>query len=140
MKRIACLVLFQFSLIQFVIAQETPLEKYSAYRYYKSDKTKTGTGYKLRNYEVLLRRCLFYVYKDSIVYTTKGSTVYKIYKIKRYSDDTHYFANDSSGEYFDIVIYHSEFGNQTYYAVNVFKTDKNGNWLGLTRFDLNKIQ
>src|ERR1700740_27648 len=137
MKRMVCVVLLSFCLVNLVKAQEAPLEKYSAFRYYQSDKN--GKGYKLRHYEVLLRRCLFYVYKNRIVYTTKGSTVYKIYKIKRYSDDTHYFANDSSGAYYDIVIYHSEFDNQTYYAVNVFKTDKNGNWLALTRFDLKKL-
>lgn len=140
MKKLACLTLLFSGIVIFSYAQIIPLEKYSAYRFYLSDKTKTGTGFKLRHFTNVKNELLFLVYNDRIAYTNQGTIVYKIYKIKRYADTTHYLVNDSSGQYFDIVISDEVVNKNHFYAVTVMKTDKNGNWLSLTSFDVKKIK
>jgi hypothetical protein len=130
MKKTICLIFTLCWIVQISIAQTAPLEIYSAYRFYKSDKTPTGTGFKLRHFTKVKHEYLFSIYRDHVAYTNKKTIIYKIYKVKRYADTSHYLTTDSSGRYFDIVV--------SNYAVTLMQTDKDGKWISITRFDVNK--
>ena len=140
MKKTICAILTLCWVVQFSTAQNTPLEIYSAYRFYLSDKTPTGSGFKLRHFTNVKHKYLFSVYNDHIVYSNKENIVYKIYKVKRYSDATHYLVNDPSRQYFDITIDDDIFDKKHLYGVTLTKTDKNGSRLSVTRFDVKKIK
>jgi len=140
MKKTACIILILFLTIQLSAVEVPPLEIYSAYRFYLSDKTKTGTGFKLRHFTKVKHKYLFSVYQDHIIYTTEQRILYKIYKIKSYTNSVHYFVKDISGQYFEIVINDDVLEKKHFYAVTILKTDKAGKWLSVIRFDVNKVK
>jgi len=144
MKKINCLALLLCLSIQLSKAQTAPLKIYSAYRYLLSDMQKSKSGFpefKFHNRYIKLKsEVSFSVYNDRIVYKNGKSIIYKIYKTKAYSDDIHYYAKDVDGQYYDIVIKDIDVDKKHYYTVDLFKTDKNNNYLSLTRFDLHKVK
>jgi hypothetical protein len=144
MKKATCLILLLCLSLQFSRAQTQPLTKYSAYRCLLSDIQKGKHGFNEakfhNNYINLKSEILFSVYGDRIVCKNKKTIVYKIYKTKEFSDDTHYYAMDLGGQYYDIVIEHGVVNKKYYYSITVYRTEKNNNWLSVTRFDVNKVK
>ncbi|MFI5159312.1 MAG: hypothetical protein ACHQF4_10635 [Sphingobacteriales bacterium] len=139
MKKFVCLVLILCWVIQFSTAQTKPIEIYSAYRYYKSDKTKTGV-FKYRHFINLKPKYIFSFYSDRIILKSKNIIVFKIHKTKKHLNSTDYLVDDPTGQYFDIVIESAVIDSKHYYDISLLKTDKNGNWLSDTRFNVNRVK
>lgn len=144
MNRVTYLILLLCLSAKFSQAQKQPSEIYSAYRYLLSDMKKGKHGFNEAkfhaNYIQVKSPILFSVYSDKIVCKNQKTILYKIYKTKEFSDDTHYYAVDLQGQYYDIVIEHGLIDQKPYYSVTVCRTTKNNNWLSVTRYDVNKIE
>jgi len=141
MKKSICIILLLLEIIQFSDAQVAPSEIYSSKRFWRSDKTKTGTGFKFRNATNVKRRYTFAIYKDCIKLTNKESTLYKINKIDgHYLDATHYLVSNSSGQPFLIIVGNVIVDNKHSYDITVIKTAKDGKTLSVTKFDVKKLK
>lgn len=127
--------------VQFSNAQVAPSEVYSSTRFWRSDKTKTGTGFKFRNATNVKREYLFAIYKDHIKLSNQKTTIYKIDKIDgHYSDATHYLVSNSSGQSFLIIVDNYIINKKHIYGITIIETAKNGKTLSVTRFDVKKLK
>jgi len=134
-------VLFYLLTMSFSYAQEKPLQIYSSTRLWRSDKTKTGSGFKFRNTTNVKKPYLFAIYKDHISLTRGKSTVYQIKrKDDHYSNSVHYFLTNSKNQYFEFTLSWSNEDNNPDYAFTVVETTKHGKALSVTRFVLKKIK
>ena len=141
MRKLSYIISFLFGVIQVTNAQVKPLEIYSSKRFWKSDKTKTGTGFKFRTATNVKRELLFTIYKDHITLTNKKDIIYKINKIDaKYTDATHYLVSDLHKQSYAITIDDDVIDKKHIYGITIIKTAKDGKYLSVTRFDVNKIK
>jgi len=132
MKKAVCLIFSLFLAIQFSKAQTAPSEIFSAFRYYNSDKTPTGSGFKMRHFINIKSPCLFSIYSDHITFRSRKTINYKIYKMQKYTESKHYWVKDADGQYFQI--------GTSDWNVTIEKTDKNGKGLAMTLFNIKRIK
>jgi hypothetical protein len=140
MKKSIFISLFLLIIVQFAKAKTVPLEIYSSNRFWKSDKTKTGS-FKLRNATIVKQPYLFTIYKDHITFKNQGINIYKINKIEaKWSDATHYLVSDPKGQSFMIIKNDEVLGNKHSYSITIMKTTQDGKWLSVTQFDLKRVK
>ncbi|HEY9003322.1 MAG TPA: hypothetical protein VIM89_18345 [Mucilaginibacter sp.] len=141
MKKPILICLFLLAIIQFSKAQTIPLEIYSSNRFWKSDKTKTGSGFKFRNTTTVKQPYVFTIYKYHITFKDRNFTTYKINKVEaKWSDATHYLVSDLKGQTFMVIKSDIIIDNKHTYNIEIIKTAKDGKELAVTMYDVKKVK
>jgi len=60
--------------------------------------------------------------------------------MQKFTNSNHYWVRDSNGQYFQIETSDYLINNKHRCAIDIEKTDKNGKWLAVTRYEVNRVK